>query len=333
MKLGIAGSGGIVKEVLLALQEVEEVQVTAIFVRPHSLKKGEALAEQYHIPSIYTDYNEFLQNPDIDFVYIGLINSAHFSYTREALLAGKNVIVEKPFASNLREVKLLAELAQSKKLFLFEAVSLLHMPNYAKLRELLPQLGRITMVQANYSQYSSRYDKYLQKEVLPAFDINLSGGSLYDINIYNLNLIIGLFGAPKSVSYIANIGFNGIDTSGAALLQYDGFPAIATGAKDSDSPSGCTIQGEKGWLRCDGVPGELPSVDLCLRKQEPEHYALNAYSHRLAHEFKDFADIFAAGDFAARDRYLTISLQVAETAEKARLSAGIHFPADTTLDK
>ena len=312
MKLGIAGSGGIVKEVLLALQEVEEVQVTAIFVRPHSREKGEALAEQYHIPSIYTDYNEFLQNPDIDFVYIGLINSAHFSYTREALLA---------------------ELAQSKKLFLFEAVSLLHMPNYAKLRELLPQLGRITMVQANYSQYSSRYDKYLQKEVLPAFDINLSGGSLYDINIYNLNLIIGLFGAPKSVSYIANIGFNGIDTSGAALLQYDGFPAIATGAKDSDSPSGCTIQGEKGWLRCDGVPGELPSVDLCLRKQEPEHYALNAYSHRLAHEFKDFADIFAAGDFAARDHYLTISLQVAETAEKARLSAGIHFPADTTLDK
>ena len=79
MKLGIAGSGGIVKEVLLALQEVEEVQVTAIFVRPHSRENGEALAEQYHIPSIYTDYTEFLQNPEIDFVYIGLINSAHFS--------------------------------------------------------------------------------------------------------------------------------------------------------------------------------------------------------------------------------------------------------------
>ena len=47
MKLGIAGSGGIVKEVLLALQEVEEVQVTAIFVRPHSLEKGEALPEPY----------------------------------------------------------------------------------------------------------------------------------------------------------------------------------------------------------------------------------------------------------------------------------------------
>lgn len=328
MKLGIAGSGGIVTEVLKALQEVDEVQVTAIFVRPHSREKGEALAGQYGIPSIYTDYAEFLHSADIDFAYIGLINSAHFSYARDALLAGKNVIVEKPFASNLKEVEQLAGLAQSKKLFLFEAVSLLHMPNYAKLKELLPLIGRITMVQANYSQYSSRYDKYLAGEVLPAFDPALSGGSLYDINIYNLNLIIGLFGRPEAVSYTANIGFNGIDTSGIALLQYKYFPAVAIGAKDSDSPSGCTIQGEKGWIRCDGVPGELNSVELCLRKQEPQHYALNAYSHRLAHEFKDFADIFAANDLAARDRCLAISLQVAEAAEKARLSAGIHFPAD-----
>lgn len=328
MKLGIAGSGGIVTEVLKALQEVDEVQVTAIFVRPHSREKGEALAGQYGIPSIYTDYAEFLHSADIDSAYIGLINSAHFSYARDSLLAGKNVIVEKPFASNLKEVEQLAGLAQSKKLFLFEAVSLLHMPNYAKLKELLPLIGRITMVQANYSQYSSRYDKYLAGEVLPAFDPALSGGSLYDINIYNLNLIIGLFGRPEAVSYTANIGFNGIDTSGMALLQYKYFPAVAIGAKDSDSPSGCTIQGEKGWIRCDGVPGELNSVELCLRKQEPQHYALNAYSHRLAHEFKDFADIFAANDLAARDRCLTISLQVAEAAEKARLSAGIHFPAD-----
>lgn len=328
MKLGIVGSGGIVTEVLKALQEVEEVQATSIFVRPHSREKGNDLARQYNIPSLYTDYTEFLHNADIDFAYIGLINSAHFSYARDALLAEKNVIVEKPFASNLKEVEQLAGLAQSKKLFLFEAVSLLHMPNYAKLKELLPLIGRITMVQANYSQYSSRYDKYLAGEVLPAFDPALSGGSLYDINIYNLNLIIGLFGRPEAVSYTANTGFNGIDTSGAALLQYRDFPAVAIGAKDSDSPSGCTIQGEKGWIRCDGVPGELNSVELCLRKQEPQHYTLNTYSHRLAHEFKDFADIFAANDLAARDRYLAISLQVAETAEKARLSAGIHFPAD-----
>lgn len=328
MKLGIACSGGIVKEVLLALQAVKGVETTAIFVRPHSKDKGDALAAQYRIPAVYTDYSAFLQSGDTDFVYIGLINSAHFSYAREALLSGKNVIVEKPFASNLAEVKALTELAKEKKLFLFEAVSLLHMPNFAKLQELLPQIGRITMVRANYSQYSSRYDKYLAGTVLPAFDPAYSGGAMYDINIYNLNLIIGLFGAPEKVSYKANIGFNGIDTSGIVLLEYADFPALASGAKDSDSPSGCIIQGEKGWLHCEGVPGELKSIELCLRHQVPQRFALNTYSHRLSHEFKDFDDIFQTKDFTARDKYLQISLCTAETAEKARLSAGIKFAAD-----
>ena len=60
MKLGIAGSGGIVKEVLLALQEVEEVQVTAIFVRPHSLERGKPWQNStISPPSIPTTPNFF----------------------------------------------------------------------------------------------------------------------------------------------------------------------------------------------------------------------------------------------------------------------------------
>lgn len=330
MNLGIAGSGGIVSEALTALEPVESVQAKAIWVRPHSQPKGQALAQDYDIPALYTDYEAFLQQADIDTVYIGLVNSAHYEYTRKALLFGKNVIVEKPFASNLREVRELVELAQEKNLFLWEAVSLLHMPNFAKLQELLPQLGTIRMVQANYSQYSSRYDKYLSGTVLPAFDPQLSGGALYDINIYNLNLIVGLFGSPKSVSYHPTKGFNGIDTSGVAILAYDGFQSVAVGAKDSASPSGCLIQGEKGYIQVDAAPNELTRIVLCHRMDgRKEEYALNRYSHRLSHEFAHFAAMLADNDLTLRDHYLTISLQVAEVAEKARHSANIVFAADS----
>lgn len=328
MKLGIVGSGGIVHEVLEALQPVENVTITAICVRPQSRERAEALAKEYHIARVFTDYDDFLCSPDIDFVYIGIINSQHFAYTWLALNANKNVIVEKPFASNLKEVKTLINQAKLRDLFLFEAVSLLHMPNFAKMQELLVAIGKITMVQANYSQYSSRYDRYLDGDVQPAFDLACSGGALYDINIYNLNLIIGLLGKPKSASYMPNIGFNGIDTSGVALLQYKDFPAVSVGAKDSSSPSGCIIQGEKGYLRTIGTPNELQSFEVGLNKKVPQTFAFNTYKHRLSHEFDAFAQYFAAKDFAARDKYLDISLQVAEIAEKARLSANIHFPAD-----
>ena len=329
MKLGIVGSGGIVKEALAALKPLAAIQVCAIWVRPHSLANGQALAHEHDIPAVYTDYQAFLQQAAIDTVYIGLVNSAHYEYAKQALLAGRHVIVEKPFASSLREVQELVQLAKERDLFLWEAVSLLHMPNFCKLQELLPRIGPIRMVQANYSQYSSRYDKYLAGTVLPAFDPQLSGGALYDINIYNLNLLVGLFGSPKSISYQPTKGFNGIDTSGAALLAYDGFQAVAVGAKDSASPSGCLIQGEQGYIQVVSPPNELTSVMLCLRKDScKDVYALNQYPHRLSHEFEHFAAMLADNDIQLRDYYLDISLKVAEIAEKARHSANIVFAAD-----
>lgn len=329
MKLGIVGSGGIVKDVLIALKPINTIEIQAIWVRPHSESKGQALAQKNNISQVYTDYEAFLKQSDIDTAYIALVNSAHYEYAKKALLAGHNVIVEKPFGSNLREVQELVQLAKEKNLFLWEAVSLLHMPNFRKLQELLPKLGPIRMVQANYSQYSSRYDKYLAGIVLPAFDPQLSGGALYDINIYNLNLIIGLFGAPNSLVYQARKGFNGIDTSGVVLMSYPEFQALAIGAKDSGSPSTCLIQGERGWLKVETAPNQLEKITCQIRREDNiQEYALNQYPHRLSHEFAAFAAMLANKDFAGRDLYLNISLQVAEAAEKARKQAGINFPAD-----
>ena len=330
MKLAILGTGFIVKEgALPALQEVPEVEVTAIFARPRSQEKAEALARQYKIPQVYTDYEKLLAADDVDFVYVGLTNSVHYEYGKKALLAGKHVIMEKPFASTAAEVQELRELALAKGLYMFEAVTCLHLPNFHAIKEMLPQLGNIKGVQANYSQYSSRYDRYLQGEVLPAFDPALSGGALYDINIYNLNFIVGLFGAPTQVSYKPNKGFNGIDTSGVALLDYPGFTAVAMGAKDADSPCFITIQGEKGWLQVTGAPNALKTFAVALHgERKVTHYELNRYAHRMVHEFQEFADCYARQDYENMRRGLDVSLAVMETAEKARKGAGIVFACD-----
>lgn len=330
MKLAILGTGMIVQEgTLPALQQVKEIETAALLARPKSMATAKTLSARYNIPKIYTDYEELLAQPDIDFVYVGLINSVHYEYTKKALLAGKNVIVEKPFASTAAEVRELCALAQEKNLYVFEAVSLLYLPNFAAIRQLLPKLGAIHAVTANYSQYSSRYDSYLQGIAAPAFDPQCSGGALYDINIYNLNLIIGLFGKPESVIYTPNIGFNGIDTSGMALLKYPGFFAAALGAKDTESPCFAAIQGEKGWLRTLGAPNQLQAFEVHLRGSgTTTRYELNRYSNRLVHEFQEFARIYGQKDQQAMAKGLETSLAVMETAEAARKQAGIIFDCE-----
>ena len=328
MKLAILGTGFIVQEgALVALKNVPEIKVEAIFARLKSKDKADKLAAEYSIAKVYTDYDELLADTEIDFVYVGLTNSVHYEYTKKALLAGKNVILEKPFASTADEVSELKNLALQKHLYIFEAVTLLHCPNYHEIKKTLPQIGRIRAVMANYSQYSSRYDKYLQGEVLPAFDPKLSGGALYDINIYNLNFIIGLFGEPNEVDYTANIGFNGIDTSGLVTLKYQDFFAVALGAKDSASPGFITIQGECGYIRVQGAPNELKSFETCINGKI-EHYALNQYEHRMVHEFKEFEQIYNANEYDKMSAGLETSLTVLQTAEKARKQVGIIFACD-----
>ena len=91
MKLAILGTGFIVHEgALPAVQSVPEIEVTAIFARPRSKEKAEALAVKYAIPQVYTDYDELLSSADVDFVYVGLTNSVHYEYAKKALMAGKH---------------------------------------------------------------------------------------------------------------------------------------------------------------------------------------------------------------------------------------------------
>lgn len=329
MKLAILGTGKIVQEgALPALKNVPEIEVIAIYARQHSKSVAENLAKEYSIPKVVTEYAEILQDESVDFVYIGLVNSVHYEYAKQALLAGKNVIVEKPFAATAAEVKEISELALAKGLYVFEAVTSLHLPNFQTVKASLVKIGRIKMVTANYSQYSSRYDRYLQGEVLPAFDPAKFGGALTDINIYNINIIIALFGSPLNTRYIPNLGFNGVDTSGVLELRYQDFVAIAIGAKDSDSPSFFTIQGEKGWIRVIGTPNELKAVEVSVRSEHlVKRYELNKYDNRMIHEFKEFALTFAKRDYEKMKIGLKTSLTVLETVEKARLAVKL-MPVD-----
>ena len=95
MKLAILGTGFIITDALTAISEVEGIEKNAILARVGSEARGEEFAKKFGIKKVYNNYREVLDSDDIDTVYVGLINSVHYSYAKEALLAGKNAIVEK----------------------------------------------------------------------------------------------------------------------------------------------------------------------------------------------------------------------------------------------
>ena len=318
INVAILGTGKIIPEAIGAIQASKKFNVVNIWSRPHSRDKAAALAEKFHVPNITCDLDDIANDPTIDFVYVGLINAVHHEYAKKFLVAGKNVIVEKPFTTSAAQAKELIDLALSKRLYLFEAVTTLHLPNFFAIRDALPKLGNIKLVTCNYSQHSSRYDAYKNSHVVaPAFDPKLFGGALADINIYNLNLVVGLFGLPKKISYAANRGFNGVDTSGIVTLEYETFLAQCVGAKDSDGHSFFSVQGDRGYIYSACPPNELNSFEIVIRGEEPEKFSFNKFNHRMIHEFVDFGEIFERGDYSAVERGLKVSLDVMTVVDAA----------------
>ena len=219
MKLAVLGTGKIVQEFLPMIQQVENVELVALLSTPRSLDKAKEMQVQYHIQEVYTDYETLLGNEIFDTVYIALPNHLHYQYTKAALLQGKNVICEKPFTLNAQQLQELIQIATEKRLILLEAITNQYLNNFLQIKKDLAQLGKIKIVECNYSQYSSRYDAFKEGKILPAFDPQKGGGALMDINIYNIHFIVGLFGKPEKVQYLANIERD-IDTSGILVLDY-----------------------------------------------------------------------------------------------------------------
>ena len=320
MNIAIIGTGKIVEEALPVICSTEGISVRCLWSREHSVVRAWQLAKRWSIPDVLTDYDRVLADSSIDFVYIALINSVHYAYTLRALQAGKHVILEKPACLTADEFRQLAVEARSRQLYLFEAVTLLHLPAMRVLKDyLLPQIGTIRHIECNYSQRSSRMERYLQGDVAPALVPKVGGGALMDINIYNLHFVQTIMEMePLQLCYESLRGFNDVDLSGTALLRYPSALAICTGTKDTDAPSFGLIQGERGWIRVEGPVSTMRGLTICLRGSAPEAIDLPAVTHRLAPEFAAFVEIFASKDYAQMDALLQHSIAVMEIVEKLR---------------
>ncbi len=323
MKLAVLGTGKIVQEFLPMIQQVTDVELVALLSTPRSLDKAKEMQAQYQVQEVYTDYETLLGNAIIDTVYVALPNHLHYQYTKAALLQGKNVICEKPFTLNAQQLQELIQIATEKRLILLEAITNQYLNNFLQIKKDLAQLGKIKIVECNYSQYSSRYDAFKEGKILPAFDPQKGGGALMDINIYNIHFIVGLFGKPEKVQYLANIERD-IDTSGILVLDYGAFKAVCIGAKDSTAQIRSVIQGTDGSIEVLGATNEMPRYER-RSKTEIEAVNVNLDKHRMYQEFEKFTEVIDQKDLAFALEQLNHSLTVMQVVDQALESANLHL--------
>ena len=315
MQIGIVGAGMTVPWFLEAAKLIPKMEVRALFARKEEKRKE--ICEKYQVPVAYDSYEKLLADQSIDVLYLPVPNHLHYSFTRQALEAGKHVILEKPFTVTYEEAKKLAELARAKGLVLFEAITNQYNANYEKVRELLPGLGDVKIVQLNFSQYSSRYEAFKQGNIAPVFDAAKAGGALMDLNVYNIHFVVGLFGEPKAVHYYPNME-KGVDTSGILVMEYPTFQCVCVAAKDCGAPLSVNIEGDKGCMFSHSNSGRFEEFSYQENKQEPIHYELASRDSIFAEELTAFTEYYVNKNWAELDRRLEHSLRVMKVLDAAR---------------
>lgn len=315
MRVGIVGAGMTVPWFLEAAAMLPEMEVQAIYVRKE--EKRRELCEKYQIPVAYDSYEKLLADPKIDVLYLPVPNHLHYEFTKQALEAGKHVILEKPFTVSYAEAEELALLAERKGLILFEAITNQYNPNYDKVRELLPGLGDVKIVQLNYSQYSSRFEAFKQGILAPVFDPAKAGGALMDLNVYNIHFVTGLFGEPKGVHYFPNIE-KGVDTSGILVLEYPSFQCVCIAAKDCGAPLSVNIEGDKGCIFSHSNSGRFEEFSYQENKKEPIPYELARRDNVFIEELQAFVKYYESKEREALGQRLEHSLLVMRVLDAAR---------------
>lgn len=317
LRFGTVGTSAIMHAAQQAMAQTDGVECRAVYSR--DLSRGRAFADSVGVGAVCTDYDALLAREDIDAVYIASPNRFHAEQACRAMRAGKHVIVEKPAAVTIAEVRQMIGTAQENGVFFFEAITTLFMPKYLQCRALLPQLGTIRRAELCYGRYSSKYDAYLRGENPNVFNPAMQTGALNDMGVYCVHVAADLFGRPEGVQYAPEFGENGIDLSGKLTLTYPDLTVHIATAKDKNLDSGCRVEGTHGFFAQSGTVHDFGSCTAALDGVEVKIDAPHA-ENRIIYELSRFRDAIETREEAFFDRMAKQSLTVAEILERAHAS-------------
>jgi len=148
----------------------------------------------------YSTIEDLLNDTAIELIIVNTPNFTHFDFARQALLAGKHVLIEKPAAANVKEVKELYDLAKSHNLHVFVYQNRRWDSDFLAVKEVIEsgRLGRLTEVHLRYD----RYKPILAVKPFKETKDTPVNGLVYDLAPHIVDQAMLLFGRPLSFDKI-----------------------------------------------------------------------------------------------------------------------------------
>lgn len=307
MRLGIIGTGRIadrfVKTALAGCDESvavvaeneagnggsKEVSNSARIVcvyNPH-IDSAKRFAKEHNIDK-YTDNIEEL-SAMVDAVYIASPHETHYEYAKSMLLAGRDVLCEKPIALKKSEAEELYRIANEMSVVLMEAVKTVHCPGFQALIRMAQsgKIGRIIDVEAAFTRLTPFYTREYMADIY--------NGSMLEFGSYVLLPAIRLMGTDyKNIEFKSIRSLNGVDAYTKVVLDYDSGMATGKTGLGVKSEGQLLISGTGGYILAES-PWWL-TKKFEVRYEDPSKREVYTYPYEssgLQYEMKDFLQAVA----------------------------------------
>jgi len=261
---GLLSTARINRSLIAGVRASKRSHLTAIASR--ELPKGREFAQNWDILTAYGSYEDLLADPNIDVIYNPLPNHLHALWTIKALEAGKHVLVEKPIALSVSEVRAIRQAALKNGKIVAEAFMYRHHPQTLKVQELVAagEIGEIHFIEGTFSFN-------LQRPTDIRWNPEYGGGSIWDIGCYPLSYTRMIVGCnPIAVQGFQVQTPSAVDLTFSGQLQYsDGILAQFHSSFGLPYQTRMVIQGTTGTIEVSSpFKPEDPRVPLVLRLED-----------------------------------------------------------------
>jgi Predicted dehydrogenases and related proteins len=322
VKWGILGTGRIAAVFATALQVVENSELYAVGSRTQ--QKAQEFSDKFNVPQCYGSYAELVADPQVDIVYIATPHNLHLENALMAMQHNKHVLCEKPLGVNAKEVQTLIDKATGRKLFLMEALWSRFLPNIIKVKELVAsgEIGEIKLLTAAFCFKSSNGPQHRH------FNIDLCGGTILDIGIYNMFLSLLLMGEPVDIVAAAGLSGQGVDNSCSCTFSYqnDAMAVMHTSFL-ADAPIVAEIHGTTGKIRLEHKWYEPGKVFLNRYNETEQVFDFPVKCNGYEYEAIEAAECVLSGKVQSDLWSWKNSLDLVSLMDKVRKQCGVVYPA------
>jgi predicted dehydrogenase len=217
---------------------------------------------------IYPTAAQALARSDIELVVITTPNHTHFELAKAALLAGKHVLVEKPFTLTLAETDMLLQLARQQQKLITVFHNRRFDGDFLTVQQLLQsgQLGRLHYMESRFDRFRPQVQQRWKEQA------EYGGGIFYDLVPHLLDQVLLLFGLPQQVSCQQRLLRTGSQAADYVQLQlhYAELEVVlASSPVNGFDTQRFMLQGDKGCYRKFGLDPQEPQLKAGLMPGQP----------------------------------------------------------------